>query len=282
MKGVGIVIDQAQVKQEAYRLGLLKIGPRADAARHCARDVLADDAADVEDSGRRGRELERHRSPARVREARPDGVLRRDEQPDDSGAATPRARSEGRRRCLNALPDWVRQTILVFGGMLAVLGPTIILIAKLTQAITVLARGDRACWLGRASRRVDAALSAPVIIGGSRGSLSHSASRSRCGRSFTRSPRTLRTISGSLLDVKKLMGGATDMDTQSPARSLQREGYRTRLELRPRHRDWRPLSGNPGSDRQDGREAGRKIYSLSLAGDVNSKEMKAYVDAYRS
>jgi hypothetical protein len=224
LKSAGIVIDQAQIKQEAFRLGLLganrELTPLGTAlatysvmAKKMAQSQ-GDAAASLGDTGRQ------------LQFAKRDLMEFFDAT---SNLMIPALRVLARTLTavigvLNAMPDWLRQSILAFGGLLAILGPTIYLTAKLAQAVmtlraamqllatTSLLRSGLAMLLKPQLLIAVAAIAVALGIGIALWKKYHKEAKDALD------PDALK-----LPDVKDLMGGVTDMNTQSPLQDFQKK-----------------------------------------------------------
>lgn len=223
LKSAGIVIDAAQVKQEAYRLGLLKIGHEltplgtALATYSLMTKQMAqsqgDAAASWNDTGRQ------------LAFAKRDLMEFFDAT---SNLMIPALRLlakvlTGVVNALNALPDWVRQTILVFGGMLAVLGPTIIIVAKVTQAIMALRAAVALLSTGSLLAKIIGALAAPEILAVLAAVAIAIGIAIALWKKYHKETSTKAPDLGPLANVKDLMGGITSQNNDSPLQKLQKD-----------------------------------------------------------
>lgn len=227
LKQAGIVIDQAQIKQEAYRLGLLRVGheltPLGTALATYSlmtkqlSQVQGDANASWNDTGRQ------------LAFAKRDLMEFFDAT---SNLMIPAIRLlarvlKGAVDALNKLPDWLRQSVLVFGGFLAVLGPTIILVAKLTQAITVLRAAMTLLAAGSALKKLIAVLTAPEVLLGLAALAVALGIGIALWKKYHKEVKGIKPELDGLLDVKSLLGGATDADNKSPLQSFQEHARQT-------------------------------------------------------
>jgi hypothetical protein len=224
LKQVGIIIDQAQIKQEAYRLGLLKTGQELTPLGTALASyslmvkqwdrVQGDANASINDAGRQ------------LAFAKRDLMEFFDAT---SNLLIPALRVLAKVltavvNALNKLPDWLRQTIIVFTGLLAVLGPTLIIIARITQAIITLKTAMTLLATGSTIAKIIGALAAPEVL------LVLGAIAAALGIGIALWKKYHKEAAGTdtpkldpLADVRKLFGGATSANMDSPLQRLQKQ-----------------------------------------------------------
>lgn len=226
LKEVGIVIDKTQIKQEAYRLGLLKVGQELNPLGTALAtyslmtkqlgQVQGDANASWNDTGRQ------------LAFAKRDLLEFFDAT---SNLMIPAIRLlasvlKGVVDVLNELPDWVRQTIMVFGGLLAVLGPSIIVLAKLAQAFTTLRAAMLLASESSGIMTFLMALTAPEILAGLAAIAIVIGGIIALWKKFHKEVKTDPPKIDAPIDVSKLLGGVTGQSKDDPLQAFQKSAKR--------------------------------------------------------
>jgi hypothetical protein len=223
LKSLGIVIDQAQIKQEAYRLGLLRTGQDLTPLG----TALASYSLMLKQSAQFQGESDRVNQNA----SRQWKFLKRDlaEFADQtSNLLLPALRAlivvgRGIVKMMNEIPTGVREAVIIFAVLAATLGPTIIVIAKLTEAIMVLRTAMTLLAEGSALKKFLTALTNPeVLVAMAAIAIALGAAIALWKKFHKEVEETPKADLGPLADIKALLGGVTGMTSGDPLANLKK------------------------------------------------------------